>query len=48
MRTVLIIEDDLALRENTVELLELENYRVLSAPNGKVGITMAKKNLPHI
>jgi CheY-like chemotaxis protein len=48
MRTVLIIEDDLALRENTVELLELENYRVLSAPNGKVGITMAKKNLPDI
>jgi CheY-like chemotaxis protein len=48
MRTILIIEDDLALRENTAELLELENYRVLSAPNGKVGIVMAKKNLPDI
>ena len=48
MRTILIIEDDLALRENTSELLELENYRVLSAPNGKVGIVMAKKNLPDI
>ncbi len=48
MRTILIIEDDLALRENTAELLELENYKVLSAPNGKVGIVMAKKNLPDI
>lgn len=48
MRTILIIEDDLALRENTAELLELENYRVLSAPNGKIGVVMAKKNLPDI
>ena len=48
MRTILIIEDDLALRENTAELLELENYRVLTAPNGKVGVVMAKKNLPDI
>jgi DNA-binding response OmpR family regulator len=48
MRTILIIEDDLALRENTAELLELENYKVLSAPNGKVGIVMAKKNIPDI
>ena len=48
MRTILIIEDDLALRENTAELLELANYKVLTAPNGKVGIVMAKKNLPDI
>jgi CheY-like chemotaxis protein/CRP-like cAMP-binding protein len=48
MKTILIIEDDLALRENTAELLELENYKVLTAPNGKIGIEMAKKNVPDI
>ena len=48
MKTILIIEDDLALRENTSELLKLENYKVLTAPNGKVGIEKAKKSLPDI
>lgn len=48
MKTILIIEDDLALRENTAELLELENYKVLTAPNGKLGIELAKKSLPDI
>lgn len=48
MRTILIIEDDLALRENTAELLELENYEVLSAPNGQVGIMIAKRNIPDL
>jgi len=48
MKTVLIIEDDLALRENTAELLELENYKVLTAPNGRIGIEIAKKHLPDI
>ena len=48
MKTVLIIEDDTALRENTAELLELSNYRVLTAPNGKLGIETAKNELPDI
>lgn len=48
MKTILLIEDDRALRENTAELLELSGYTVLTAANGKIGIEMAKKNLPHI
>jgi CheY-like chemotaxis protein/CRP-like cAMP-binding protein len=48
MKTVLIIEDDVALRENTAELLELSNYMVLTAPNGKLGIETAKKDHPDI
>ncbi len=48
MKTVLIIEDDTALRENTAELLELSNYTVFTAPNGRIGIDMAKKHLPDI
>tara|TARA_R110002124_G_scaffold87407_1_gene224998 strand:+ start:24445 stop:25494 length:1050 start_codon:yes stop_codon:yes gene_type:complete len=48
MKSVLIIEDDTALRENTAELLELSNYTVFTAPNGKLGIEMAKKHTPNI
>lgn len=48
MKTVLIIEDDIALRENTSELLELSNYHVITAPNGKLGIEKAKKEKPDI
>ncbi|MBZ0327976.1 MAG: response regulator [Altibacter sp.] len=48
MKTILIIEDDAALRENTAELLELSNFNVLTAPNGKLGIEVAKKEQPDI
>ena len=48
MKTVLLVEDDTALRENTAELLELSNYRVLTAANGRVGIEKAKEAHPDI
>lgn len=48
MKKVLLIEDDMALRENTAELLELSNYDVETAPNGRIGIEMAKANPPQI
>jgi CRP-like cAMP-binding protein len=48
MKTILIIEDDTALRENTAELLELSDYKVFTAPNGRIGIEVAKKELPSI
>jgi len=48
MKTILIIEDDSMLRENTKELLELENYRVITAPNGKIGILKATNELPDL
>lgn len=48
MTTVLLIEDDRALRENTEELLELSGYSVLTAPNGRIGIQAAKETLPDI
>lgn len=48
MKTVLIIEDDKALRENTAELLELENYHVIMAANGNEGIELAQLHLPDI
>jgi CheY-like chemotaxis protein len=48
MHTILLIEDDAALRENTEELLELSNYTVLTAPNGKIGIELAKSQNPNL
>ncbi|MDX1362880.1 MAG: response regulator [Arenibacter latericius] len=48
MKTILLIEDDKALRENTEELLMLADYSVITAYNGRVGITMAKEHLPDI
>jgi CRP-like cAMP-binding protein/CheY-like chemotaxis protein len=48
MNKILLIEDDVTLRENTAELLELSNYNVITAPNGKVGVEMAFDTLPNI
>ncbi|MFI1745500.1 response regulator [Thalassobellus sediminis] len=48
MKKILLIEDDVVLRENTAELLELSNYEVITAPNGKLGVETAIKYLPNI
>ena len=48
IKTILLIEDDAVLRENTAELLEISNYKVLTASNGKSGILIAKKYMPDI
>ncbi|XCF07665.1 response regulator [Tamlana crocina] len=48
MKKVLLIEDDIILRENTAELLELSEYLVTTAPNGKIGVEVAKTHLPDI
>jgi CheY-like chemotaxis protein len=48
MKKILIIEDDISLRENTAEILELSGYEVDMAPNGKVGVARAKELLPDI
>lgn len=39
------IED---VRENTADILELANYKVITAENGKIGIEKAKNNKPDI
>src|SRR3954471_2530257 len=38
MKSLLVIEDDDAIRESLVEILGEEGYRVLSAENGQRGI----------
>ena len=48
MKKVLIIEDNLEVRENTVEILELSGYDVSDAENGKVGVRKAIDEVPDI
>jgi CheY-like chemotaxis protein len=48
MKKVLIIEDNREIRENTAELLELNNYSVLVAENGRIGFDLAKRSIPDI
>jgi DNA-binding response OmpR family regulator len=48
MNKILLIEDDIVLRENTAELLELSNYIVITAANGKAGLELAINLLPNI
>jgi len=47
-KKILLIEDDTVVRENTAELLELANYNVITASNGKIGVAEAKKHKPNI
>ncbi|MEP6279742.1 MAG: response regulator, partial [Nonlabens ulvanivorans] len=48
MKKILIIEDDAALRENTAELLELSDFEVITAANGRLGIEQAQNNKPDV
>ena len=47
-KQVLIIEDNTDIRENIVEILELADFSVLQANNGKVGVELANKHKPDI
>lgn len=47
-KTILIIEDNPDIRENTAELLELEGYWVFTASNGDEGLQMAKSLKPDV
>jgi CheY-like chemotaxis protein len=44
MKTILVIEDNLEMRENTSEILGLNGYKVITAKNGKEGTELAQKN----
>lgn len=48
MKKILIIEDNKDVRENIAEILELSNYKVIQAENGKAGIEQALEHLPDL
>ena len=48
MKTILLIEDDADMRENTAEILERADYRVLKAESGRRGLEIARKESPDL
>jgi CheY-like chemotaxis protein len=48
MKTILLIEDNNEVRENTAEILELAHYKVLQAENGKTGVELAQQQKPDL
>ena len=48
MKKVLVIEDNKEILENTAEILELSNYHVCTAENGKIGIEKALSDRPDL
>ena len=47
-KNVLLIEDNQGMRENAAEILELANYHVYTAPNGKEGVRLAQHYMPDL
>ena len=48
MKTILLIEDNDNIRENLAEIIELAEYKVLTAANGELGITIATEHKPDL
>ncbi|WP_110985059.1 response regulator transcription factor [Acaryochloris thomasi] len=48
MIKILVIEDEVAVRANIAELLHEEEYQVITAENGFVGILWAQEHLPDL
>jgi CRP/FNR family transcriptional regulator, cyclic AMP receptor protein len=48
MKKILLIEDNENIRENTAEILELANYKVFTAENGKTGVEAALEYHPDL
>ena len=47
-KTILVIDDNSDIRENTAEILELAGYKTFTAENGKKGVDVAVKEKPAV
>ncbi len=45
---IVLIEDNKAVRENLTEILELSNYEVMEADNGKSGVDLITREIPDL
>jgi len=48
MKSVLVIDDNKDIRENTAEILELAGYKTYTAENGKMGVEISLKEKPDV
>ena len=47
-KKILVIDDNIDIRENIAEILDLANYTTFTAENGKKGIEAAMKEKPSL
>jgi DNA-binding response OmpR family regulator len=45
---ILIIEDHAEIRENLAEFLMMEDFEILTAENGRVGLELAQREIPDL
>lgn len=48
MHKILVIEDETTVRHNLVELLSYENFNVIAAENGRIGVQLAQEVAPDL
>lgn len=48
MKNILVIDDNVDIRENTAEILELAGFKVFTAENGKKGVDVAVREKPDV
>ncbi|OLT60746.1 response regulator [Moorena bouillonii] len=48
MNKILVIEDEIFIRENLIELLEIEGFEALGAENGVEGVQLVQKEPPDL
>ena len=48
MKSILVIDDNKDIRENTAEILDLAGYKTFTAENGKIGVDTALKEKPSV
>ena len=47
-KSILVIDDNPDIRDNTAEILELAGYKTMTAENGKQGVDLAMKEKPSV
>lgn len=48
MTKILVIEDETAIRENILELLEAQDFEAIGAENGRIGVRIATEQVPDL
>lgn len=48
MQTILVIEDEAAIRNNLARFFRAEGYDVVTAENGVLGVAAARERRPHL
>ncbi|HEY9665083.1 MAG TPA: response regulator, partial [Allocoleopsis sp.] len=48
MTKILVIEDEVAVRDNIQDILELEGFDLVTAENGLLGVQMAQVEHPDL